>query len=347
MASYYLGSTSPASDPSAYSAAIASLLSTYQNEIEYPAQAEASRNRRRTFTAPAAFKDGSARISSRVPLVVNTQGWVKGLGADLLAKLKVDVRPTRVFSFDVIDDDIPFRQNSPTVLRTRLSAAPSSPLDSKWSAADLRTLAFIAYFHGTYPTATTMQQTSNIFPSGWNFEQPLVTRTPHSIDWRTQVGQLDSVHVLNDVVPYEQVLHALNGSIVGLATPSLTVANSDFESASPSASQSQFPYTPSDQVPLVKAAGLGIVRSIDPTTSSLHLITPVQAHHLNHEPLVLVKGTIEIPIPLMLDYTASDTDQARGICGSEWKGVPYLSVDAAEVGGRRRVRRNLMRRGQA
>lgn len=342
MSSYFIGSTSPAADPSAYSEAIAALLSTYYNEIEFPATYETPRNRRRI---PAVNTNSTERrrISTRVPLVVNTQGWVKGLGADLLTQLKADVRPTRVFSFDTMEEEVPEWRSTQPIPTTRLSVSPSTPLESKWSAADLRTLAFIAYFHGVYPSAESSRQHSNVFPSAWNFEQSLISRTPIALDWRPEAGQLDSVHVLHDTVPHQQILYALNGSIVALATPSSTTTDSD----TPPSATARFPYVGSDRSPLARAAGLAILRSIDPATSTLHLLTPLAARHLGGEPLVLVKGSIDLPIPLMLDHTASEGNQMRGLCGSDWKDVPYLSLDAAEVGGRRRVRRNLMRRSQA
>jgi polynucleotide 5'-hydroxyl-kinase GRC3/NOL9 len=49
----------------------------------------------------------------------------------------------------------------------------------------------------------------------------------------------------------------------------------------------------------------------------------------------------------MLDHTASESERELGLRGVEWKEVPFLSIEEGEGAGRRRVRRNLMRRGHA
>jgi len=49
----------------------------------------------------------------------------------------------------------------------------------------------------------------------------------------------------------------------------------------------------------------------------------------------------------MLDHTASESEREQGLRGVEWKEVPFLSIEEGEGAGRRRVRRNLMRRGHA
>lgn len=106
--------------------------------------------------------------------------------------------------------------------------------------------------------------------------------------------------------------------------------------------------------------GLGLIRSIDPTNNSLHLLTPVPSptSSTDSSGLILVKGSLELPIPLMMDLpnsTSSTTmtsttssigdPSGGGICGVEWKDVPFLTVEGSEL-GRNKVRRNLMRRGQ-
>lgn len=359
VASHYLGSTSPASDPSAYSTAVSSLLQMYRDEIEFEGDVVPARSRRRG-AREIADHNGS---SGRMPLIVNTQGWVKGLGADLLVKLKADVRPTHIYSIGRTEEDHTASVSSHTHVQVvQLPAAPSSPLESKWSTADLRTLALIAYFHSSFPSSTPRSY-SNRFPSAWDFSTPLVSRSPYTIDWTASAGQLRAVQLLdgNDV-PYEQILHVLNGSLVAISLPS---SAPDFEqSLSPTA----FPYSSAfssalsspatGSLSLTQSFGLGLVRSIDPTAHALHILTPVPLSRIaleTHDGLVLLHkssdgGGVELPLPLMLDHTATEAEAAKGVCGTEWKDVPYLSVggDGGQGGsGRRRVRRNLMRRAQA
>lgn len=353
LSSHYLGSTSPASDPSGYISAISALLATYALEVEYPSLDDAppSRRHRRGQATHEPPRGGapSARHRERVPLVINTQGWVKGLGADLLAKIKAESQPSHIYSFvETVENGpaafdgapavpaaysmIPPSANAPYFLSS-LPPAPPSPLESKWSAVDLRMLSLVSYFHSV-PLAEL---------SGWDFTAPLIGVAPYEFDWRQEKGQVAQVHVVEGAdVAYEHALRALNGSVVALV-----------HDASPAASAAArpFPYDPSTSLPspgTSRALGLAVVHSVSPATSTLHLLTPLPPAALaSSAPLSLVKGPLELPVALMLDFTASPSEAEHGIAGVEWAEVPYLSVDAAEGAGRRRVRRNLMRRGQA
>ncbi|GAA5895521.1 hypothetical protein JCM6882_006276 [Rhodosporidiobolus microsporus] len=392
LSAQYLGSTSPASDPAGYIAAAQALLETYALEVEYPLVDEPDRmgafSRRRggRFARMQAAKNGNEedqqqqrarKIRERVPLVVNTQGWVKGLGADLLAKIKAASQPTHVFSFASPDDEgaaMPFdpytgeAQQLPYRLFT-LPPAPPSPLESKWSAADYRVLSLASYFHAVYPSPASASWPHPRLPVRWDFSLALAASTPYPFSWARDAdpAQIHSAHLIapgtaDGEIKYEHVLHALNGSIVALVTPPPVVSSSP--------SPRPFPYDPSTSVPSLatcsRALGLALVHSISPSASTLNILTPLpQAVLAEHAPLSIVLGALELPTALMLDYSVgvSEGDRAKGVCGTPWgaggrdgkdagAGVPFLvkaeeEVGVGLVGGKRRVRRNLMRRGQA
>lgn len=364
VASHYLGSTSPASDPSAYTSSISSLYTTYGLDVEFPLVDLAPRSRFRGASLPTKSTTTSNKINDRVPLVVNTQGWVKGLGADLLVKLKDQVRPTHVFAFEVASDEEngsttpaygdhnTYETNLPYLLH-RLPGAPSTPLDSKWSPADQRTLAFISYFHSVFPSSSSSSTSSpkgsnnlNRLPINWDFSTSLVTRTPFSLSWRREEGRLSEVRLLDNQVEYEQVLFALNGSVVALAlTPSTDFAAPE-EDDSTTIDPLAFPYFTTPSPTPLPSLGLALIRSIDPITQTLHLLTPIPSPSPSSGPLILLKGSIDLPLPLSIDFLAKEEERERGVCGVDWKDVPFLSVEGMEGGGRRKVRRNLMRRGQ-
>jgi polynucleotide 5'-hydroxyl-kinase GRC3/NOL9 len=369
LSSHYLGSPSPANDPSAYLAAAQALLETYALEVEYPLLDEpvsrsASRRRGRFARSDeAAVRENTAlrtRIRERVPLVVNTQGWVKGLGADLLAQLKSASHPTHVFSFSspVSDDSSAFvdSYDSPAMPLhhpyhlLQLPPAPPSPLESKWSAADYRILGLTSYFGAVFPSPSSSADSS----LSWNFTHSLVSSAPFPFSWTADDTQVQAVHftgpgAADGEIKYDHVLHALNGAIVALVATS---------SSAPRGTR-PFPYDPSLPSPTPtssRALGLALVHSISPSTSTLHLLTPVPSPILAAAaPLTLVKGVLELPTGLMLDYSfgVTDSDREKGVAGAVWEvkdaGIPFLSKedDVSAVGGRRRVRRNLMRRGQA
>lgn len=349
--------------------AISALLATYALEVEYPLIDEPvpsnprRRHRHQAAQPHAKSSEGGGKVRERVPLVINTQGWVKGLGADLLSKLKAESRPTHVCSFvspydngedtggysdggsygqqqsyEANEEGLPYQLYS-------LPAAPSNPLESKWTASDYRTLSFVSYFHSnlaTSPSATLSP--CSTFPSTWDFSAPLIAKTPYSLDWTRQAGQVTSVHLLDgDDISYEHVLHALNGTFVALVE---TVATPETLSSTDSSPRS-FPYDPTSTIPAFSTSrtlGLGLVRSILPSTTSLHLLSPIPPPSSS---ISLVKGSLEVPLALMLDHTASESEREQGLRGVEWKEVPFLSIEEGEGAGRRRVRRNLMRRGHA
>ncbi|GAA5899984.1 polynucleotide 5'-hydroxyl-kinase [Sporobolomyces salmoneus] len=365
VSSQFLGSTSPASDPTSYMAAISALLAIYALQVEYPLLDEPvpSNPRRRhhyhSQNQPRSSGVGAGgKVRERVPLVINTQGWVKGLGGDLLAKLKAESQPTHVCSFvspydsednggysdgqqpefvsvAAQEDNLPYRLFT-------LPAAPSNPLESKWTASDYRTLSFVSYFHSNLIDAPTDSSPSSLFPSTWNFSSPLIAQTPYSLDWKREAGQISSVHLLDgEDIPYENILHVLNGSLVAI------VETSSSPDAVPLPSTSSFPYDPTSTVPspsVSRSLGLGLIRSINPSSTSLHLLTPIPPPSSS---ISLVKGSLELPLALMLDHTASEAEREQGLKGVSWKDVPFLSVEEGEGAGRRRVRRNLMRRGHA
>jgi len=315
LASRFLGSTSPASDPSAYLEAAQALLETYALEVEYPLDGDASSSEGR-------------KIVERIPLVINTQGWVKGLGADLLDKLKALARPTHVFSFSTPDD-----APAPPLLgalTTLLPSAPPSPLESKWSAADYRVLSLVSYFHALVVESGT---------AAWDFTRPLLAQAPFAVTLGDLPGGVRLATAAGESIPHTHVLHALNGALVALvaAAPSADLG------AAPSPSSSS-------------ALGLALVHSIAPaageapaSSTTLHVHSPVPASVLAdaRASLALIKGELDLPVALMLDWAASLDASEHGVAGVEWREVPFLSVDAAEAGGRKRVRRNVMRRGQA
>ncbi|BGP43096.1 Polynucleotide 5'-hydroxyl-kinase grc3 [Rhodotorula kratochvilovae] len=309
LASRFLGSTSPASDPNAYLAASQALLETYALEVEYP------------LDAPSSL---SGKLAERVPLVINTQGWVKGLGADLLEKLKALSRPTHVFSFAT--DDAPPPGPPPLgAACTLLPPAPPSPLESKWSAAEYRALSLVSYFHALLPASPSS-------PPAWDFTAPLLARAPYAL---TLADLPSGTHLLSPAgggVPRTHTLHALNGALVALAaapSPEIAAAGG------------------------AAALGLALVHSIAPGPdagkATLHVHTPVPAATLAsaRAELALLKGEVDLPVALMLDWAASPSEGEEGVAGIQWREVPFLSVEAGEGGARRHVRRNVMRRGQA
>lgn len=78
---HFIGDVSPRDDPESYVAAVHDLMDFFRARIQ-----------------PGEPNENGG--SHRVPIVINTQGWIKGLGADLAARIVPILRPTHIF--DVI-----------------------------------------------------------------------------------------------------------------------------------------------------------------------------------------------------------------------------------------------------
>ncbi|CDU22030.1 uncharacterized protein SPSC_00660 [Sporisorium scitamineum] len=91
---HFIGDVSPRDDPESYVAAVHDLIEFFRAQIQpgHP---------------------GEDDEPQRVPLVINTQGWIKGLGADLAARIEPLLRPTHIL------DVIPRGSPDPVPLPTR------------------------------------------------------------------------------------------------------------------------------------------------------------------------------------------------------------------------------------
>ncbi|RSH90978.1 Polynucleotide 5'-hydroxyl-kinase grc3 [Saitozyma podzolica] len=163
---HYLGTYTPLTCPGDYLAAISHLLDHFRFEVQYP-------------LSPTAGGDGAKR-SDIVPLVINTQGWVKGLGEELLRSIESMACPTHVFDFEsepsptadqafyapgwtrspvqqyaslpfsVVEDRETGNGNGNTagaVSYHLLEPAPISPLHTRYTPADMRVLSTLSYFY--------------------------------------------------------------------------------------------------------------------------------------------------------------------------------------------------------
>ncbi|KAI1788913.1 hypothetical protein LXA43DRAFT_603955 [Ganoderma leucocontextum] len=339
---HYVGATSPKTSPSHYVDSIQALVQLYDLDIQNPALEESD------------LEDG--RIRSFIPLIVNTMGWTKGLGGDLARKLEDIVQPSHIFSFDASANDdwgspIPVSGSSglggPHV-HSLESVRPSS-ISCHYTAADQRNLSMLSYFHAIFPNHPPTSLLTSPIAMSWNATLPLCAQHPYEVDARTGFDRLFLAGAgTEDVVPAE-VLRALTCSVVGLVScqPGTLDSHShleadDGEPALPFYEQGSPPPSPYTS----KCLGLAVVRAISPAPSPrIQLLTPVPPNLLGSA-RVLIMGELRLPVWGMLDFRT--LDDGGDIAGYERGKVPYLRWGKGEGAGgeRRRVRRNLMRRGQ-
>ncbi|KAJ6518830.1 hypothetical protein C8R45DRAFT_6650 [Mycena sanguinolenta] len=338
---HYIGVTTPRSSPSHYLASIQSLVETYQLEVQSPAD-----------------YDDRPKISETIPLIVNTMGWTKGLGADLTRKIEDLVQPTDIFEVEAppFDHSLSFEPpprlpdlHSPQL--HLLQSIPPSVLSANYSASDHRAISILSYFHSIFPRAApnALEQVTAI---RWNTAIPLCGQPPYEIDWTLAFDRIALCGAgVEDVVPSE-ISRVLNGGLVGLVAyePGSLDEDINMSTASSDADVTQgspIPYIQGSAAPSPSTSmchGIALIRAISPSSSHMQLLTPLPSHLLS-KCRVLVKGEMELPIWGMLDFRSDIEGEVAGV---EKAKVPYLQWGKGEgLGGeKRRVRRNLMRKGQ-
>jgi polynucleotide 5'-hydroxyl-kinase GRC3/NOL9 len=290
-----------------------------------------------------------------IPLVVNTMGWNKGLGADLTRQIEDMVEPTDIFEVEAP----PFERSWPEMTplthndpfghsKTRshvLEPIAASILVNNYSAADHRNLSILSYFHAVFPVSQP-RDLQQIPAASWDTAVPLCARPPYEVDW-TQA--LDKVFLIGagmeDVIPGE-IERVLNGAIVGLISCDSDAI--DVEGGSNQSNKVPYVQGASPVSPFISACrGLALIRSISPAHTHMHVLTPLPPYLLA-TCRVMVKGDLEVPVWGMLDFKPDGGEQSGTIAGVEKSKVPYLQWGKGEgIGGdRRRIRRNLMRKGQ-
>lgn len=308
--------------------------------------------------------DEDGRVIDNVPLVVNMMGWTKGLGVDLSRKVLGIVEPSVVFGFEAPPQDSIWPANRmadydvPTpfgdgldsaVTRYSLEPIPLAAISQRYSPADNRTLALLSYLHAVFPASSPgASHLQSIYASSWSTSLPLCTQTPYEL---AADAALDAVVLSSpgseDVVASE-IHRVLNGAIVGLISCEPGSLDLDAPAEDSTRAARGIPYTQGGASPPPATStchGLALVRSVSADTpAKLHVLTPLPPALLAvTRPRVLVKGEMELPVWGMLDFRSEDA-----ITGVERAKVPFLRWGKTEgTGGeRRRVRRNLMRRGQ-
>ncbi|KAL1413159.1 Polynucleotide 5'-hydroxyl-kinase grc3 [Vanrija albida] len=324
---HYLGEVSPQSCPDEYLEVVHQLLQYYKYEVQAPIDGLGS--------APAGGKRTDA-----IPLVVNTQGWVKGLGEDLLRAIEAAAEPTRIFAFEQVDEPAatadgwttsPVQQThelpSSGVTFT-LEPAPVSPLHARYTAADMRALTTIAYLHARLER-----------PHHWDFSAPLLAVPPVQVELG---GALQRAYLIGEgadaVVPSDLPL-ALNASLVALID-----GEADGEAYVPARAQ-----PPADEASFLGLALVRAVRAELEGTLSLQLVTPLSSAHLARVSALVRNGAFELPPCGMFDWrerVPGGGVSDEGLAGVRWDDVPFLDAGASDaVGGdRRRFRRNLQRK---
>ncbi|KAH6589427.1 hypothetical protein BASA61_005616 [Batrachochytrium salamandrivorans] len=301
--SFFIGSTTPKNDPDYYIACLCELIKVWRADL------------------------------SGLPLVVNTNGWIKGMGFDLLVHFLQQLLPSDVVhlsssqaarSSSVIDFQNILPNFEQVDIRNIDVSSEQALTRIKLNASDQRTLTNISYF---------LRFTSECTPvrtHRWSLDTPLVSRVPYTVPW-TSIR----IKFIQEDISFSQSLYALNGTVVGLLVddgayqtvhPRPTVQNRVNLKIVPT----QSPLNPH----FTRCVGLGIIRSIDPQLGQFYVVSPVPSHVLSSVNLIVRSPGLELPMCLIINgYENTRTH------------LPYTTYTPAEgVGAVFRRNRHLQRR---
>lgn len=286
----------------------------------------------------------------RLPLIVNTMGWITGLGLLLLQAVTQTLHPTHFFAIcngESLDDG---HANLPNFVRTTLYEpvrdlgrikprfSPYQPNDRVFvkilkaveaagketnfsfiTPKERREIMWKAYFHRREPC-------SDFF----YFNNPLTHFEPFRVSWKRIVLLLIP---RRERIDLHQILAILPGCIVGLAGElENNMLCTNVRGARVRVASS------SDPPPICNAAAL--VRAVDPSNQTLEILTPLSLESITRQKLYTLVLNPEFSIPSTLFVNESGT----------FFGGPYMSSTSTYGGSLvshgRKVRVNIQRRWQ-
>jgi len=309
ITAHHIGYTSPREDPSAYIRAILALLSDYH----------------------------SAALTDPGPLLINSAGWVKSLGLELLQEIIQASRATDViYITSALGHSIPVMDVLPLTDPPRVHVLESCTTseNTRFTAADLRTLQTSSFMHYCPDTLR------------W-VVKPLAEIQPWRLPYAGAHPAIDGVSLLHeeDLSPAE-LLTAIDGTLVAIVE-----VDNDEESINETTTKiiltpEGLPYLSTPPAPeRSRAVGMALIKGVDVEKREIWVVTTLSAdaaERLRGKRTVLVRGRLELCVA---EIVAGVEEDGAG------QGVPWVRFGGGSTGDGRgrsawKVRRNLMRRGQ-
>ncbi|KAL1495969.1 hypothetical protein AB1Y20_014610 [Prymnesium parvum] len=251
----------------------------------------------------------------RPPLLINTCGWVSGLGLQMLADIVAAASPTHLVVLDKSPamPSLPLHSLGvgpgyslqPEVLY--LPGLPSSPAARSWStlissappASESRALRLLAYFSALPAGVRTLPGAIDGYERpAWQLAiSALLRRPPLCVPLRRLTIRFPPSACHAEYPSDAVLLELLNGRLVGLLR------------------------SPRSGAPTEECAceGLAIVRSVDAAAGLLYLLTPVAEERMvGIDALAL--GALELPVAMLLPTACTGPS-------------PYITADALRSAG--------------
>ncbi|KAG7402002.1 Polynucleotide 5'-hydroxyl-kinase nol9 [Phytophthora boehmeriae] len=301
--SFFCGDTNPGNDPLYYMKAVKSLLRLYD----------------RKWGSNSNASDGSPKKDAQracVPLVINTDGWIKSMGHDLLCNVIQETNPDHVVQMLAATKNKQF--DVPTGGRWRVHGVqPWDPVGVSQpprGSKELRLYRLHTYFLARTPCDLTRTQLQNlhVLSEKNRLDSDIYRAYTQLTPFVVPFDQVD-IAFAGSSVPPSQLLFSLNASLVGLCinTEQQPLKRDEVEAATGPPRTILQPVHP-------PCLGVGIIRAVDAEKRLLFILSPLPISVLKRVNL-LVRSSI--PLTTML-LSASEPVQA-----------PYIVTDVVASDG--------------
>lgn len=287
-------------------------------------------------------KINESDLDNCLPLVINTDGYVRYMGAEILAAIVDIIQPTDILHVSSNQEPtLPLLQqialNDPGVNITALESPLlfAQPPNTRPIAAELRNLRFLSYFLRKLPIDGSVSfRNAALMGSGNDglLSWFLLNQCSYIIPFH-----LITFNIKQESITPSQILSIMNGTIVGISFkenveqwPSQSEKSTKLQVRGRNDTQFNLAYFSPFSV--VEMEGLGIVTSIDLSRKCLTLITP-QAINTSQQIVLTVGGGVSLPY--YVGY------------GEGFPSLPYYSSEfCGEGSSQLKPRTNLKRKGQ-
>lgn len=255
------------------------------------------------------------------PLIINSAGWIQGNGLELLSDLihGMSLTDTLYMSISGPEDVVDTLQEATNRANVTFHQLTSQSLDfATRSAADLRMMQTLSYFHLREPEGNQLEMR-------WN-PWPLTRMAPLVVHYAGPKQAILAIMTLGDVSNLDFLDSILDGCVVGIVAvdQSYRALSREYESAGTVEHDKNLPDQTADtqnqasiqrtatEIPYLSSSnhaisplppdwsfslGQALIRGIDPNNKTMHLLTPIsnttlQAHSPN---IVLVRGSLDTP----------------------------------------------------
>ncbi|KAJ4770835.1 Polynucleotide 5'-hydroxyl-kinase grc3 [Rhynchospora pubera] len=223
------------------------------------------------------FEDLGESNKPSVPLIVNTSGWIKGFGLDVLVDILRYMSPTHVVKIKCSSarKNLPCgafwmlggQKSNAEIIEICAAQNNAHSIPKRKEARTMRDLRFIAYFRQCLPKDLGIPNYSEL-------KRHLADIPPFEIS----LSKTNVTYLLCQEST-EMTYHSWIGTIVGIG----------ISSSVPSSASISAPW----------CVGLGIVSSIDVQRDKIYLVTPIPLHIIKKAD-TLFRGSIEIPDCLII-----------------------------------------------